>query len=102
MDELLMSRMALELGACTPVEAIIKSGSLNTEVVEKQSRKWAKWTESHSVSWPRQGSFDAKLLTQMEGKIMDFKCKDKSAKRQIKRLEELKILKEFMILSQKR
>ena len=86
----------------TPVEAIIRWYALDSQMVMQQMIKWSKWTKDHSVSWPKQGSCDPKLLTQMEGKILDYKVQDKSAKREIKRQQELKVLRAFMKLAKQR
>ena len=95
--------MALvEVQPCTPLEAVIKLYSLDEEVVRHHCKKWSKRTKSHTTPWPTQGACDLALVIQMQENILNYRNKDKSGKREIKRQQELHSLTAFMKLAKEK
>ena len=75
---------------CTPLEAVIKLYSLDPEVVKQQCKKELKIIPLHDV------------ISSNATKDISFRTKDKSGKREIKRQQELQILKACMKLAEEK
>ena len=90
------------LQPCTPLEAVIKLYSLDEEVVRHHCKKWSRRTKDHTTPWPTQGAYDLALVIQMQGNILNYRNKDKSGKREIKRQQELHSLTAFMKLAKEK
>ena len=80
----------------TPLEEISKLYSSEASIIEKISKKWSDRTKNDANPWPKNGSWDLKLILQMEGKIYDHKHKETSEVRETKRKQELLTLRAFM------
>lgn len=86
----------------TPLEEISKLYSSEANIIEKLCKKWNDLTKHDATPWPKQGSWDPKLILQIEGKIYDHKHKDTNEKREAKRKQELQTLRAFMKLAKQK
>ena len=86
----------LDTEQITPLEEISKLYSSEASIIEKISKKWSDRTKNDANPWPKNGSWDLKLILQMEGKIYDHKHKETSEVRETKRKQELLTLRAFM------
>ena len=86
----------------TALEEVVQLYTSEADVVEQHCKKWSERTKNDANPWPKQGSFDPKLILQMEGKIYDHQHKDTSVKRETKRKRELQTLRAFMTLAKEK
>ena len=83
-------------GKQPPLEEVCGKYPMQADKIKSHCLKWHDRTKGDTNPWPQQGSYDPKLLIQLEGKIQDHKRKDKSEERRKKRQEELETLGTFM------
>lgn len=72
----------------TPLEEISKLYSSEASIIEKISKKWSDRTKNDANPWPKNGSWDLKLILQMEGKIYDHKHRKINEIREAKRKQK--------------
>ena len=72
----------------TPLEEISKLYSSEASIIEKICRKWYDRTKNDASPWPKAGSWDLKLILQMEGKIYDHKHRKINGIREAKRKQK--------------
>lgn len=86
-------------GCPTPIDQVIRANPSLEQNIRKISGKWTARTKQDCSPWPSQGSLNIVQLIQLEGKILEYKMRDKSASRESKRLQELDVLQKFVELA---
>ena len=69
----------------SPLDRIVKGNQTVEKLIRKCSEKWAERTKKDIVSWPEEGSFDPKLLAQIEGKIQEARRRESEDRKQKRR-----------------